>query len=97
MTESKRKSRTQPLEAIGGAVEPAVMAHARRGPHLHAGLIRIEFPGMRVKRHGLALEAVDPIDAPLGPRIRELPEVAAAADRQVDATEPDRRSRHLQQ
>src|SRR5262245_58207180 len=73
------------------------MTDASRGAHLQAGLIRIELPRVRVERHGLALETVDPLDPPPGPGIRELTEVAAAADRNVDATETDRRSRYLQQ
>src|SRR5215831_8630050 len=73
------------------------MTNAGRGAHSQAGLIRIELPRVRVERHGLALDTVDALDPPPGPRIRELTEVAAATNWQVDATEANRRSRHLQQ
>src|SRR5260370_20672768 len=68
------------------------MAQSRGRTDLHARLVWIELPGLRVKGHRLALDAVDAIDTPFGPRVRELPEVSAPPDRQIDATEPDRRS-----
>ena len=73
------------------------MAKAVAPWHLRARLARIELPRMHVEHHRLPLSDVDAPDAPTDDRNRQESEVAASANRKVDAQESGRADGKLHQ
>src|SRR5690606_21307340 len=87
----------QAVEPSGHAIEVQVVPEPRlRAGLADARLLRIDFPWMEVEDAGLAVLAVDALDAPARNRIGQQPEVAAARGRQVAAQQPQRTGRDLE-
>src|SRR5262249_45776763 len=77
--------------------ETHVVAEAMAPGHRRTRLPGIQLPGMEIKHHGLTLVRVHVVDAPADQLVRREAEVAAAADRQVDAKNAGGADRKLRQ
>src|SRR5438093_390808 len=73
------------------------MAEPMAPGHRRTRLAGIELPRMKIEHHRLALVRVHMVDAAANQLVRREPEIAAAADRQVDAEHARRADREFRQ
>ena len=77
------KSPSSRRRRLSVLVEIAVVPEAAERAGVQARLVRIDLPRVQVEDCRARLRPVDAADAPVGPGVRQDPEVAAAGDRQV--------------
>src|SRR5207244_3775436 len=88
----------EPAHAIAGAPQVEVVPEPSLRVRLRdPRLLGVELPWMEIESGGLSVNGVDPLEEPARHRIRQQPEVSAAAGRPVARQQPDRRHGHLQQ